>query len=528
MASPALRRSSATASASTLSPALLAIPDDPFDPLEDEQVLSGVRRKGNIEARRTLDNVAVRPLFRDRELAKDLLSLDLTLLKRPMAVDPLTRCYDGVVSERGVFDGEPLTPVGKALEEGINRLRKRVEDQASVEAGEEPARRGERLAAAVKRGDLATFNAILDTGAQQQQQQQQPAAGALPHPRPSNAGNGVASSRPFHRRPFKADARAVGARLKPAGAVAAGAAAVPTSGGGTGGATARGRGLSQPTPAISGSVLGESGADRARERSEAPRFAEEGWDAMMWASHLDGTSYANALLECGEGDVSRVDKKSGWTALMWAAHNNNHAILEQLLRAGAPVDHANRFGATALTWAAQQGRLKSCEILLQHGADVRHRTLDGNSMLSQASRAGHVEVASLALDRGAALDEVNLDGDTPLMGAARFGHLKAAKMLLARGCDVLVRNMFAQDAVELASNGGHTELSRLLLDCRSAVERRMAEQGRLRLLSSQGRRRRANTPQSEATATSGSAGAGVGSGVSAGAGAGASAGAVAG
>jgi hypothetical protein len=519
MASPALRRSSATASASTLSPALPAIPDDPFDPLEDEQVLSGVRRKG-IEARRTLDNVAVRPLFRDRELAKDMLSLDLALVKRPMAVDPLTRCYDGVVSERGVFDGEPLTPVGKALEEGINRLRERVEDQASMEASEEPGRRGERLAAAVKRGDLATFNAILDTGAQQQQQ---PAAGALPDPGPWNAGNGVASSRPFHRRPCKADARAIGARLRRAGAVAAGAAAVPTSGG-TGGANARGREPSQPTPAISGSVLGESGADRARERGEAPRFAEEGWDAMMWASHLDGTSYANALLECGEGDVSRVDKKSGWTALMWAAHNNNHAILEQLLRAGAPVDHANRFGATALTWAAQQGRLKSCEILLRHGADVRHRTLDGNSMLSLASRAGHVELASLALDRGAALDEVNLDGDTPLMGAARFGHLKAAKMLLARGCDVLVRNMFAQDAVELAGNGGHTELSRLLLDCRSAVERRMAEQGRLRLLSSQGRRRRANTPQSEATATSGSACAGAGSGVSAGAGAGAATG----
>ncbi|GBG29414.1 Ankyrin repeat domain-containing protein 1 [Hondaea fermentalgiana] len=87
----------------------------------DERVTSGVRKLSFIEFKRTVDNVAVRPLFRDRDVAKEMLSFDLHISNRPMRIDEHSGVYDGIVSERAAMTYEPLTPLGEALDECIER-----------------------------------------------------------------------------------------------------------------------------------------------------------------------------------------------------------------------------------------------------------------------------------------------------------------------------------------------------------------------------------------------------------------------
>ena len=88
------------------------------------------------------------------------------------------------------------------------------------------------------------------------------------------------------------------------------------------------------------------------------------------------------------------------TALHWATYQDDLEMAELLVRAGANVKAANRYGVTPLSLACTNGNGAMVELLLKAGADP-NTPLPG--------------------------------GETPLMTAARTGTLAAVKALLARG-----------------------------------------------------------------------------------------------
>ena len=84
------------------------------------------------------------------------------------------------------------------------------------------------------------------------------------------------------------------------------------------------------------------------------------------------------------------------TALHWAVYHDDREMAGQLLRAGASVKAANRYGVTPLSLACTNGNEVLVELLLKAGADPNLPLPGGETPLMTAARTG-----SLRLRQGA-------------------------------------------------------------------------------------------------------------------------------
>jgi ankyrin repeat protein len=163
------------------------------------------------------------------------------------------------------------------------------------------------------------------------------------------------------------------------------------------------------------------------------------------AKRGDGTA-VRSLLE-KRVDVNEAEP-DGTAALHWAVHNESVEIADLLIRAGAAVQTANRFGATPVWLAAASGNAAMLDVLLRAGADANAANPHGETPLLAAARSGKVDAVRVLLDRGA---QVNTNeswrGQTALMWAAAEGHVPVVELLVARGAHLHAR-----------SNGGFTPL----------------------------------------------------------------------
>ncbi len=130
----------------------------------------------------------------------------------------------------------------------------------------------------------------------------------------------------------------------------------------------------------------------------------------------------------------------GTAAIHWAVHARNAEMVDALIRAGANLNAANRYGQTPLSLAAIDGNGPLLEKLLQAGADpsaAEHALPEGQTLAMLAARTGSVE-ALTALASHHAID-VNAreqrDETTALMWAALAGRADAARYLLKLGAD---------------------------------------------------------------------------------------------
>lgn len=140
-------------------------------------------------------------------------------------------------------------------------------------------------------------------------------------------------------------------------------------------------------------LLLESGAQvDARSR--------EGQTALMSAALNGRVSTIRALLEAG-ADVDAAESYRGQTALMWAAGEGNVAASETLLAAGADVSARSNSGFTALLFAARNGEVATLRTLLSNGANPSDVGPDGTSALNFAVVNAAWEAASVILEAGA-------------------------------------------------------------------------------------------------------------------------------
>ena len=69
-----------------------------------------------------------------------------------------------------------------------------------------------------------------------------------------------------------------------------------------------------------------------------------------------------------------VAEPDGTTPLHWAVRNNDTALVERLIRAGADVKAANRYGISAIALACESGSAAIVEKLHRRGRErERHR-----------------------------------------------------------------------------------------------------------------------------------------------------------
>jgi len=126
-------------------------------------------------------------------------------------------------------------------------------------------------------------------------------------------------------------------------------------------------------------------------------------------------------------------------ALDYARDGETDALAE-MVRAGMPVNLADREGNTLLMLATCRGYVETARMLLVSGAEVDRRNDRGQTPLGGAASGGYGELVDILLQHGADVDADNGDGMTPIMFASMFGRTAVVEQLQNRGASVRTRN----------------------------------------------------------------------------------------
>ena len=153
----------------------------------------------------------------------------------------------------------------------------------------------------------------------------------------------------------------------------------------------------------------------------------------------------------------------GTTALHWAAHRDDLQMADVLIRNGANVKAANRYGVTPLSLACENGNAAIIQRLLKAGADP-NTVLGGETVLMTAARTGNVDAVTVLLAQGADVQvKENWRGQTALMWAAAEGHAALAQTLIDNGADVHARSNRGTTPLLFAIRAGHVDAVNVLL-----------------------------------------------------------------
>src|SRR5580698_2122793 len=146
---------------------------------------------------------------------------------------------------------------------------------------------------------------------------------------------------------------------------------------------------------------------------------------------------------CSMSAISLVAAESGTfepdgtTPLHWAVRHDDLKTADALIKAGADVKAANRYGVTPINLAATNGSAAMIRKLLDAGVDPNSANPGGETALMTAARTGKVDAVKLLLDRGANIHARDAaHGQTALMWAVLENHADVVELLLARGADI--------------------------------------------------------------------------------------------
>jgi uncharacterized protein len=181
--------------------------------------------------------------------------------------------------------------------------------------------------------------------------------------------------------------------------------------------------------------------DRARIRTLLNQHVDvntpqiDGMTALHWAVYQDDLETADLLVRAGAN--VKVANRYGVTPLSLACTNGNAALVERLLTAGADPNTTLPGGETALMTAARAGTLDSVKALLSRGARVDSKDdRRGQTALMWAAAEGHADIAEALINAGADFRIRLSSGFTPLLFAVREGRLGVVQVLLKAGADV--------------------------------------------------------------------------------------------
>lgn len=170
-----------------------------------------------------------------------------------------------------------------------------------------------------------------------------------------------------------------------------------------------------------------------------------------------------ALLERVEANASQPD---GTTALHWAAHLGDAKAVRMLIRAGADVGLANRYGISPLWLASENGHQIVVEALLVAGADPNTTRADsGETVAMIAARGGHTGALLQLIAHGADLNRQDaVRHQTALMWAAAEGHPETVHLLAHAGADLEARSSTGITPLLFAIRAGDRRTTEALLD----------------------------------------------------------------
>jgi ankyrin repeat protein len=129
--------------------------------------------------------------------------------------------------------------------------------------------------------------------------------------------------------------------------------------------------------------------------------------------------------------------KDGTPALHWVVRVDDLDTAQALIRAGADVKLADRYGVTPLYLACANGNAAMIKVLLNAGADANSVDPTGETALMTAVRIGNLESVKTLLDSGAKVDTTDPTyKQTALMIGVRENHASVVRLLIERGADI--------------------------------------------------------------------------------------------
>ena len=167
----------------------------------------------------------------------------------------------------------------------------------------------------------------------------------------------------------------------------------------------------------------------------------------------------------------------GDTLLHYAVDGGSLEVVEYLIKHGAQVNVANRYGYTPLDEATTFAKtdivalLKKARATHGRGFSIKVAPTAGwyaapvnPPDILTAAREGQTETVRLLLDRGANIEAENNIGWTVLIHAALNGNTETVRLLLDKGADIEAKDNYGKTALTHAAYWGRTEIVTLLLD----------------------------------------------------------------
>jgi ankyrin repeat protein len=214
-------------------------------------------------------------------------------------------------------------------------------------------------------------------------------------------------------------------------------------------------------------------------------IADNSISALHAAAHLGNVTFIQQLLKAG-ADPNLADrgyafnelsrKFKGWTAMHYAV--KHPAIVKLLLAAGAKVDSDDETGVRPIDLACQSGQTEVAQLLIDAGADVKTLSPPTRKQVVLPSENGQAlptrvppllvamklsppapDLVAALLKAGADVDQADDVGNTPLNYAIHFRQEKIALQLLAAGANPNIPSTYVPPAPYDGSTAPRTTTS---------------------------------------------------------------------
>jgi ankyrin repeat protein len=180
------------------------------------------------------------------------------------------------------------------------------------------------------------------------------------------------------------------------------------------------------------------------------------FDALVTAVQYGHLDVVNYLLSIGASPHYELQNAAydKCTPLIIAAttEHRNPAVFQQLINAGADINHKCALGLSALHVVVEYNDILFVRLLLQNGADPNLKNKNGSTPLFAATRSHQSDIMELLIQYGARINEQNILGYTPLITAVIFQRgprtLNTVKQLLLAGADPNIQDSQGNRAID--------------------------------------------------------------------------------
>jgi ankyrin repeat protein len=138
----------------------------------------------------------------------------------------------------------------------------------------------------------------------------------------------------------------------------------------------------------------------------------------------------------------------GYTPLLWAARNGFREMVDYLIDLGATIE-SDKLRA-AFDMAVSNGMDKLLELVLQRGFNIAELAQRDSALICYAAAGGSPGIVGMLVDVGFNLEHADKDGCRPIHYAASEGHVDVIDYMLSRDVDMNARNMMGETAYNMA------------------------------------------------------------------------------